>query len=221
MTVESEPMSKSLGNFITIRDALSLYHPQVIRLFLLSRHYRSPVDFSKEAVSNIKSALVRAYRTLEKLDDILGPLDKDSMDISLEVTPQDSDFINRFTGVMDDDLNTAGAVGLIFEKIRELNKKIEEKKGDWKKELQKDRNELFLAGDVLGIFHEPPKVFFDQVSERELPVEISEIEQMIEERAEARKRKDWKRADAIRDRLKEMGVILEDTPEGTKWRLNV
>ncbi len=221
VTVESEKMSKSLGNFITIRDALSLYHPQVIRLFLLSRHYRSPVDFSKEAVSNIKSALVRAYRTLEKLDDILGPLDKGSIDISLENIHQDSDFINRFTSVMDDDLNTAGAVGLIFEKIRELNKKIEEKKGDWKKELQKDRKELFLAGDVLGIFHEPPKVFFDQVSERELPVEISEIEQMIEERAEARKRKDWKRADAIRDRLKEMGVILEDTPEGTKWRLNV
>ena len=221
VTVESEKMSKSLGNFITIRDALRLYHPQVIRLFLLSRHYRSPVDFSKDAVNNMKSALIKAYRTLERLNEILGPTDMYPLNISLKDIPQDNSFAHRFVTIMDDDLNTAGAVGLIFEKIREINKKIEQKKGNWKKELQKDRSELFVVGGVLGIFQEIPKTFFAQLSERELPVEVSEIEQMISERAEARKKKDWKKADAIRDRLKEMGIILEDTPQGTKWRINV
>jgi len=222
VTVESEKMSKSLGNFITIRDALKLYHPQVTRLFLLSRHYRSPIDFSKDAVNDMKSALIRAYRTLERLDEILGPVDMDSIDTSLRDVPGDNGFISRFVGIMDDDLNTAGAVGLVFEKIREINKKMEqEKKGDWKTGLQKERNELFVAGDILGIFQETPKIFFDQVSEKELPVEVSEIERMIQERAEARKKKDWKKADAIRDKLKEMGILLEDTPQGTKWRFDV
>lgn len=222
VTVESEKMSKSLGNFITIRDALKLYHPQVIRLFLLSRHYRNPVDFSKNAVNDIKSALIRAYRTLQRLDEILGPVDKKPTGVSFKEISEDEGFVQRFINLMDDDLNTAGAIGLIFEKIREINKKVEQKKiGDWKEEVKKDRDKLMWAADVLGIFQEAPKIFFNQLHESELPVEVSEIEQMIRARAEARKRKDWKKADTIRDKLKEMGIILEDTPQGTRWKLNV
>ncbi len=219
VTVESEKMSKSLGNFITIRDALQMYHPQVIRLFLLSRHYRSPIDFSKEAVRNVSSALIRAYRTLEKLEDILGPFEE-MKDLSLR-EEKSEDFLGRFVSVMDDDLNTAAAVGLLFEKIKEINRKIEEKKGQWKKDLVKDRTQLVKAGRILGLFKESPRKFFREIYEKHLPVDISEIEQLIKQRQEARKKKNWKEADAIRDRLKEMGIILEDTPQGTKWRLDV
>ena len=219
VTVESEKMSKSLGNFITIRDALRIYHPQVIRLFLLSRHYRSPIDFSKDAVNDIKSALIKAYRTLEKLEDILGPAE-DIKDILLR-EERSEDFLGRFVDVMDDDLNTAAAVGLLFEKIKEINKKIEEKKGQWKKEISKNRAQLLKAGKILGLFKESPKIFFKEIYEKQLPMDISEIEKLIKQRQEARKKKNWKEADAIRDKLKEMGIILEDTPQGTKWRLDI
>jgi len=218
VTVESEKMSKSLGNFITIRDALKLYHPQIIRLFLLSRHYKSPVDFSEKSMKAVKSALVRAYRTLEKLEEIIGPDDKREA-ISLE--EEKGGFLNRFIKVMDDDLNTAAAIGLLFEKIKEINKKIEQKQGNWKEELLRDRKELLSAGEILGIFKESPKDFFKEIYAKELPISIDEIEKMIKERQEARKRKDWDKADSIRNRLKDMGIILEDTPQGTRWRLEV
>ena len=218
VTVESEKMSKSLGNFITIRDALKLYHPQIIRLFLLSRHYKSPVDFSEKSMKAVKSALVRAYRTLEKLEEIIGPDDKREA-ISLE--EEKEGFLNRFIKVMDDDLNTAAAIGLLFEKIKEINKKIEQKQGNWKEELLRDRKELLSAGEILGIFKESPKDFFKEIYAKELPISIDEIEKMIKERQEARKRKDWDKADSIRNRLKDMGIILEDTPQGTRWRLEV
>lgn len=218
VTVESEKMSKSLGNFITIRDALKLYHPQIIRLFLLSRHYKSPVDFSEKSMKAVKSALVRAYRTLEKLEEIIGPDDKREA-ISLE--EEKGGFLNKFIKVMDDDLNTAAAIGLLFEKIKEINKKIEQKQGNWKEELLRDRKELLSAGEILGIFKESPKDFFKEIYAKELPLSIDEIEKMIKERQEARKRKDWDKADSIRNKLKEMGIILEDTPQGTRWRLEV
>ncbi len=220
VTVESEKMSKSLGNFITIRDAIKLYHPQVIRLFLLSRHYKSPLDFSKDAIRDMKSALIRAYRTLERLEEILGP--EKEIEASIKDVPEDGEgFLSRFVSVMNDDLNTAGAIGLIFEKIREINRQLEEKKEGWKERLRKERKELLIAGKILGLFKERPSEFFKEIYERELPVDVSEIERMIKERQEARKRKDWETADRIRDKLRSMGIILEDTPEGTRWRFDV
>jgi len=220
VTVESEKMSKSLGNFITIRDVLKLYHPQVIRLFLLSRHYKSPLDFSKDAIRDIKSALIRAYRTLERLEEILGP--EKEIDASIKDVPEDGEgFLSRFVSIMNDDLNTAGAIGLIFEKIREINRKLEEKGSGWEDRLRKERKELLIAGKILGLFKESPSEFFKEIYERELPIDISEIERMIKERQEARKRKDWETADRIRDKLRSMGIILEDTPKGTRWRLDV
>ena len=220
VTVESEKMSKSLGNFITIRDAIKLYHPQVIRLFLLSRHYKSPLDFSKDAIRDMKSALIRAYRTLERLEEILGP--EEEIEASIKDVPEDGEgFLSRFVSVMNDDLNTAGAIGLIFEKIREINRQLEEKKEGWKERLRKERKELLIAGKILGLFKERPSEFFKEIYERELPVDVSEIERMIKERQEARKRKDWETADRIRDKLRSMGIILEDTPEGTRWRFDV
>ncbi|MCP4681431.1 MAG: class I tRNA ligase family protein, partial [Desulfobacterales bacterium] len=234
VTIESEKMSKSIGNFLTIRDALASHHPQVLRLFLLSKHYRSPLDFSKDAVQSVQSGLVRIYRTLQRLDHVLGPQEqgpKDMPDAFLsEDRPADLEhdpFIGEFIRTMDEDLNTAGAIGLMFEKVREINKLLDSNEGSMDESLQSrlanDRRHMFLAGRVLGLLEEDPARFFDELSTLSVDnnVDPSEIEKMIDQRAVARSKKDWGKSDEIRDRLKDMGVVLEDGPRGTTWRLDV
>jgi len=219
VTVESEKMSKSLGNFLTIRDALKEYHPEVLRLFLLSKHYRGPLDFSKNDVLGLQSGLVRIYRALQRLEDLAGPPPR----ISGELTA--GPFMERFVETMDDDLNTAGAIGLIFEKVREMNRAMDASQDPMDEAtrvaLESDRLQILEAGRTLGLFHETPVDFFAQLTESSKQVDPAEIEDLIEKRALARSQKDWATSDAIRDRLKGMGVILEDGPEGTVWRLDV
>jgi cysteinyl-tRNA synthetase len=127
--------------------------------------------------------------------------------------------------MMDDDLNTAGAVGLVFENVREMNKTMDSINGAMDETtgstLAKERRQLLLACQVLGILKETPTDFFRQLTSDAGRVDPSEIEQMIEQRGDAKARKDWERADEIRVRLKEMGVILEDGPKGTTWRFDV
>ncbi|MCP4682641.1 MAG: cysteine--tRNA ligase [Desulfobacterales bacterium] len=234
VTIESEKMSKSLGNFLTIRDALASHHPQVLRLFLLSKHYRSPLDFSKDAVQSVQSGLVRIYRTLRRLDHVLGPREKglehmpDAFLSKDRPTDLEHDpFIREFISAMDEDLNTAGAIGLMFEKVREINKLLDSNEGSMDASLQNrlsnDRQHIFLAGRVLGLLEEDPARFFNELSalSADKDVDPSGIEKMIEQRAAARNKKDWDKSDEIRDRLKDMGVVLEDGPRGTTWRLDV
>jgi cysteinyl-tRNA synthetase len=228
VTVESEKMSKSLGNFLTIRDALETYHPEVLRLFLLSKHYRSPLDFSKNDVLNLQSGLVRIYRALERMETILGPAQFEGEDprfLSLQKTDSENPFIDGFTQFMDDDLNTAGAVGLVFEKVRAINR-IMDAGGDAldtdaRRTLEQNRMDLLRIGEVLGLLKETPAVFFDQLSGSSKTPDPAEIEQMVEERRVARSQKDWAKADDIRAQLQDMGVVLEDGPQGTTWRLDV
>ena len=220
VTVESEKMSKSLGNFLTIRDALKDYHPQLLRLFLLSKHYRSPLDFSRNAVLGLQTGLVRIYRTLQRLEHLIGPYEEAARE-----DLQHDQFMEQFINVMDDDLNTAGGIGLIFEKIREINRLLDTDDGHFNEEklrhLVNNRHQLILAGSVLGLLEETPGEFFKQMSEAAERIDPAEIEKMIDERATARAEKDWAKADEIRDRLKDMGVVLEDGSEGTTWRLDV
>ena len=220
VTVESEKMSKSLGNFLTIRDALKLYHPEVLRIFLLSKQYRSPLDFSKKDVEGLQTGLVRIYRTFQRLNDLLGPEDGD------KVSDDSSEFFEKFCEIMDDDLNTAGALGLIFEKVREMNRLMDPESEDAISEdtlgrLKNDRSQLLRAGNILGLFHEDPADFFEQLAGPSTDVKSENIEALVEKRTQARTAKDWAASDAIRDQLKEMGVILEDGPQGTTWRLDV
>ena len=225
VTVESEKMSKSLGNFLTIRDALDIYHPEVLRLFLLSKQYRSPLDFSKKDVAGLQTGLVRIYRTLQRLNDLLGSDDQGKT--SSDSVSNDSDeFFEKFTELMDDDLNTAGALGLIFEKVREMNRLMDPESGgsisqDKLDRLRNDRGQLLRVGDILGLFHENSARFFEQLAGPSTEVDTEEIEALLEKRTQARTAKDWAASDAIRDQLKEMGVILEDSPQGTTWRLDV
>ncbi|MGD2127450.1 MAG: cysteine--tRNA ligase [Desulfobacteraceae bacterium] len=227
VTVESEKMSKSLGNFLTIRDALKNYHPEVLRLFLLSKHYRSPLDFSKSAVQDLQSGLLRIYRTLQRLNRTIGSYErKGEIPLSGALSSQKKDpFLGQFIQIMDDDLNTAGAIGLIFEKIKEMNKSMESQSDQVDAQnaaqLAADRQNLFVAANVLGFLNEKPEHFFQKLSPFTERIDVEELERLIDDRAKARAKKDWAAADAIRDRLHDMGVILEDTPRGTTWRYDV
>jgi cysteinyl-tRNA synthetase len=224
VTVESEKMSKSLGNFLTIRDALQMYHPEVLRLFLLSKHYRSPLDFSKSAVLGLQAGLVRIYRTLERLDQLIGP-DKDKGTIPLSSSlsaPEKDSFLDQFVQAMDDDLNTANAIGLLFEKVKEMNKTMDSPPDDSiKVRLSGERRDLCLAAGALGFLQEEPGTFFEALATSTRAADPEEIEKLIDERTAARKDKDWAKADAIRQRLKDMGIVLEDSPKGTSWRYDV
>jgi cysteinyl-tRNA synthetase len=224
VTVESEKMSKSLGNFLTIRDALHIYHPEVLRFFLLSKHYRSPLDFSKSAVLGLQAGLVRIYRTLQRLDQLIGPdKDKGTVPVSSSLSaPEKDSFLDQFVQAMDDDLNTSNAIALLFEKVKEMNKTMDSPLDDSSKAgLSLERRQLYLAAAVLGFLHEEPEPFFEALAASTQEADSEEIEKLIEERKSARKNKDWAGADAIRQRLKDMGIVLEDGPKGTTWRYDL
>ena len=227
VTVESEKMSKSLGNFLTIRDALKSYHPEVLRLFLLSQHYRSPLDFSKKAVLALQTGLVRIYRTLQRLEMLIGDYqgEQDVLGSGFLAAEQKDPFLKGFVQAMDDDLNTAGALAAMFEKVKDVNKLMDAcgdkpNKGILR-QLENDRHLLFSTAAVLGILDESPEDFLKELSSSAESIDADEVEKMIEERTRARADKDWAKADAIRDRLQEMGVVLEDGPHGTTWRYDI
>ena len=202
-----------------------MYHPEVLRLFLLSKQYRGPLDFSKKDVEGLQTGLVRIYRTFQRLNELLGP-DNGEKGSSNSVSDGSGEFFEKFCRIMDDDLNTAGALGLIFEKVREMNRLMDpEGEGstseDTLSRLKNNRSQILRAGDILGLFHEDPAEFFEQLAGPSTGVNTNEIEALVEKRTQARTAKDWAASDAIRDQLKEMGVILEDNPQGTTWRLDV
>lgn len=226
VTVESEKMSKSLGNFLTIQDALKSYHPEVLRLFLLSKHYRTPLDFSRSAVLDVQSGLVRIYRTLQRINQLSGddPVSGNRAGTALLSGEAKSPFLEQFIQSMDDDLNTASAIGLLFEKVREINRVMDSEgempAGDGLARIYAECRELLAAARVLGLLEENPDRFFEKIYVAQGSVPVEEIERLIEDRKRARTEKKWAEADAIRDRLKEMGVVLEDGPKGTTWRLD-
>jgi cysteinyl-tRNA synthetase len=224
VTVEAEKMSKSLGNFLTIRDALALYHPEVLRLFLLSKHYRSPLDFAKSAVLDLQAGLVRIYRTLRRMKDILGKeVEKDPHSLRGSLfAPDENTFLGRFAEVMNDDLNTPNAIALIFEKITEMNKTADAGlDAEGITHLEKDLRQLYVAAKVLGILEERPEAFFEKLATLSGEVDTVEIEALIMERTRARGKKNFAKADEIRNLLKNMGIVLEDGPKGTTWRYDI
>jgi cysteinyl-tRNA synthetase len=214
VTVEQEKMSKSLGNFLTIRDALAKVTPEVLRIVLLSTHYRMPLDFSEQKMEESEKGLERIYETLARADAVL----QTTVPPAAEEPASDS-ALSRFREAMDDDCNTAKALGIIFESVRELNRLLDA--GQTAK-ARSIRQELASIGFVLGIMLEAPDQFLQQQKQRglartELTPEM--IEQLIAERAAARKARDFKRADAVRKQLEEQGVILQDSSTGTTWKI--
>ena len=197
INVNNEKMSKSKGNFFTIRDIAEHFPHRVIRFFMLTAHYRSPINFSDELLGQAQNGLERIDRCMENIE------------FSMEGNPGEKDvdldgYREKFITAMDDDLNTADAISVIFELVKEINTYLAEMNESSKKNALALITELC---DVLGISKEKEDTLLD-----------SDIEELIEKRNNARKERNFALADEIRDSLKEMGIILEDTPQGVKWK---
>jgi cysteinyl-tRNA synthetase len=228
VNIAKEKMSKSLGNFLTIKEILKTYHPEVVRLFLLSRHYRSPLDYSSQGMEESRQNLVRFYQTLAGIDEVLtkgGEKVAGKKRSSPEETAayqKTEAFAQRFEEAMDDDFNTAAALAPLFELSRDLNRILQSPSARRTEILRQGKEAFALAGKVLGIFQQDPSVFLEQEQQRKaqkLTINQEEIEKSIIERNEARNKKNWARADEIRDNLAAQGILLEDTPQGTVWRI--
>ncbi len=198
--VNKEKMSKSLGNFFTIREVLDTYPPEVIRYFLISSHYRSQVDYSGESLREARASLERLYRALRGVEAVPGPLEQT--------------YSERFADAMDDDFNTPGAVAVLFELARDINRAQKEggEAGALAAELRR------LAG-ILGLLQDDAEAFFKagRAQDESEGLTTDAIEALIAQRNAARKGKDFAESDRIRDLLKAQGIVLNDSRDGTSW----
>ncbi len=203
--VDGEKMSKSLGNFFTIREVLKKYPAEVVRFLLISSHYRSPINYSEENLIEAKGGLERFYLALRGYENV-EPASLESM--------VDNRFYQRFVTVMNDDFNTREALAAMYELVRELNQA--EKSSEQAKRLAA---ELLAMGRLLGILEMDANEFL-QASAGSSDEQISgdQIDQLIIDRSNAKKAKDYALADQIRNQLTEQGIVLEDSAEGTSWR---
>ncbi len=202
LNIDNRKMSKSLGNFFTVREISERYELQVLRMFMLSAHYRSPLNFSEEVMESAKNALERIQNAAERLKD----LGKDGViETTADKVKELDRFKEGFEKAMDDDFNTADAIASVFELVKYANSNIDENSPT--SLILAARSLLDELCGILGIETERKAEFLD-----------AKIEELIAKRQEARRARDFARADAIRDQLSQMGIILEDTREGVKWR---
>ncbi|MBR5218669.1 MAG: cysteine--tRNA ligase [Clostridia bacterium] len=203
INVNNEKMSKSLGNFFTVRDIAAKYDYEVIRFFMLSAHYRSPINFCDELMDAAKNGLERIYNCVDNIDFLMNnaPDGEAGEDIKTAM----EGYKNKFIASMEDDLNTADAISAIFEAVHYANTMQAPNKA----ELQLAKDTIIELGNVLGLLKNTQKASLDE-----------EIEALIAERTQARKDKNWALADKIRDDLKARGIVLEDTPDGVKWKID-
>ena len=201
-----EKMSKSTGNFFTVRDVLEKYDPQVLRFFMLSVHYRSPLNFSAELMEAVKSGLERIRNAAELLRDKAASAQGDALTEEEKGLVQEAEgFRKKFEEAMDDDFNTADAVSSIFELVKFSNTQAA-REGHTKAFYEALLKELEELSDILGIKTEKEEELLD-----------AQVEALIQERQDARKAKNFARADEIRDQLAAQGILLKDTREGVKW----
>ncbi|MHA7927671.1 MAG: cysteine--tRNA ligase [Marinobacter sp.] len=199
--VNKEKMSKSLGNFFTIREIMEKYPAEVVRYFLVSSHYRSQVDYSEENLAEAGRTLTRLYHALR------GIVPAKAADVP------ESEHDERFAEAMDDDFNTAGAIAVLHAVANEINQHRRDGRED---DAKQGAAILVRLGGVLGLLQQDPEAFFQADTGSELSAE--DIEALIQARADARKAKNFAEADRIRDELLEKGIILDDSREGTTWR---
>ncbi|GAB4338008.1 MAG: cysteine--tRNA ligase [Desulfobulbaceae bacterium] len=224
VTIRDEKMSKSLNNFLTIREILEQYPPEVLRLFSFSIHYRNPLDFSEAAMQDAQAGLDRMYDCLARIAELGEGTDAPSM-IGAKDREKLESLRQRFEYAMDNDFNTAQALGLLFDAVKVLNKCVQilsgrkAPAGDIRLVREAGATLRELAG-IMGLLGQDPRAYIRQRKERHLEqidVSVEEIEEMIRERARAREEKDWAASDAIRDRLLGYGIELQDGAGGTTW----
>lgn len=205
LNIDNKKMSKSLGNFFTVRDIEEKYDLQVLRFFMLSAHYRSPLNFSAELMEAAKNGLDRIVTCAENLNFLLQNAQGELSEEEKELKKEAEAFITAFDAAMDDDFNTADALTAIFELVKFANTKVTEKSS--RAFVQALSKELLMLCDICGLTVEKKEEILD-----------SQIESLIQERQDARKAKNFARADEIRDQLLAQGIMLEDTREGVKWK---
>lgn len=197
--VDREKMSKSLGNFFTIRDVLAHYDAETVRYFLMSGHYRSQLNYSEDNLKQARSALERLYTALRGLD-------------AAAEANGGEEFVTRFKEAMNDDFNTPEAYSVLFDMAREINRL----KGEDEAAAAGLAARMRELADVLGLLSQEPEAFLQGGAGQD--EDVAEIEALIQQRLDARAAKDWAAADEARDKLAAMGIILEDGPQGTTWR---
>lgn len=209
VNVDKQKMSKSLGNFFTLKDVFARYEPMVVRFFILSNHYRSPINYSDQELTAAREAFGRITKFIADLDFLLSQTSERAPEIELEDIEEElNGFKEKFKTAMDDDFNTAGALAAVFEAIKFCRKALDA--GEAEQEcLESMKRTILGLCEVLGLI----------IAGRGSRVAGHNVEQLIREREEARKSKDFRRSDEIRRQLSEQGVELEDTPYGTKWKI--
>jgi cysteinyl-tRNA synthetase len=225
VNVNQEKMSKSLGNFFTIRDILARYDAEIVRFFILTAHYRSPIDFADQQLDEAGHALTRCYEALDLAGRFLAqfaPAGTDTLPAELqEPAARLAELEGRFREAMDDDFNTAQAIGHLFEGVRALNRLLAAEQPALVGAIAQGRDTLLRLGNVLGLFGSVPGEWLAQQAQQHLAVSglaADAIEALIAERQAARQNRDFKRADQIRDQLAAQGIELLDSREGTSWK---
>ncbi len=207
INIDNKKMSKSLGNFFTVRDISAKYDYEVIRYFMLSAHYRNPINFSDVLMEQAKSSVARVYTCIENLEFLLSNSEeRERNEEEIKYSQKLDELKQKFLDAMDDDLNTADAISVIFDITYLANTSLSNENKNNTTVIEKTLGLIRELGAVLGIFTRETANNVD-----------SEIEELILKREEARKAKDFKTADEIRDKLKAMNIVLKDTPMGVKW----
>ncbi len=206
LNIDNKKMSKSLGNFFTVRDIAEKYDLQVLRFFMLSAHYRSQLNFSADLMEAAKNSLERILNAAERMQGLLANAQAEAMtDAEKELLAAAKAYMDKYEAAMEDDFNTADAISAIFELVKFMNTNTD---ANSSKEYLESLNAMFkIMTDVCGI-----------ITEKKAEILDAEVEQMIADRQAARKAKDFAKADEIRNKLLEMGIVLEDTREGVKWK---
>jgi cysteinyl-tRNA synthetase len=228
--INDEKMSKSLGNFLTIEEILKRLAPEAVRLFLVGTHYRSPLDFTEQGLADAARASTRIHETAARLEEALGDAAGGTATAAVAATAGSGAaspasalpaavrrYRDEFTAAMDDDLNSPRALAAIFDEIREVNRLLDAGERD---ELAAHLRNLGDMAGVLGVLRTPARAYLDEEKGRHLTtsgIDPAEIERLIAERAAARKARDFRRADEIRDALLARGIALKDGAAGTSW----
>lgn len=222
--INSEKMSKSLNNFKTIRDILEHRQPETLRFFLLGKHYRSPIDFSFESLDDAEKALKRVYECLRDAGAASKRESWKKGEMPSAVLDEFDELEKGFSETMDDDLNTAGALGHVFGMVRLINRVLEDKALRNKEGTQALLGRFFALAkvwsDVLGVFAASPADFLEELRDTRAAragIDMQKVSELMDLRAQARSAKDFARSDAVREELSSMGIEVRDTPSGAVW----
>ena len=224
--INSEKMSKSLGNFKTIRDILKTWLPEVLRYFLLSKHYRSPIDFTSEGMDDAERALSRVYQSMREAEKALTRAKWKKTALPEDLRKEWDGLEQAFISALDDDLNTAQALGHVFSMTRIVNRLLDDKalraSEGTREILNSYRGRLGRVAGITGLFGEVPETFLQKLRARRcenLHIDPKKVEELLAQRLEARRNKDFQRSDEIRTQIAALGVEVRDTPEGQVWDL--